>query len=505
MNAYLTQGLHRAVQRDPQAIATICGDQVRTFAEHADRVARIAGALHELGVAPDDRVAVLANNSDRYIELLLAVAWADAVMVPLNTRWSPAEIDHAIRDCRPVVLFTDDALAATAAQLSPHGVVTVQMGDTMTNAPHLERLLAHADPIPDARRGGASPAGIFYTGGTTGLPKGVVLSHTNVLTSALGSASTGWFYGPQDRVLHVAPLFHVAAFTSWVLGWVAGCSHVILPGFTPDAVLDAVQRHRVTATSLVPTMIGRLFADPGLTARDVTSLQRIIYGASAMPEATVRRALATLPGVEFVQAYGMTELSPVATILGPAEHVPELLRSAGRAAPHAEVRIAGPDDDDLPTGAIGEVVVRGAQVMLGYWNRPEETERALAGGWMHTGDAGYLDADGYLFVVDRIKDMIITGGENVYSAEVENALASHPAVESCAVIGLPDPDWGERVHAVVVAVAPVTEQELRDHVHTLIAGYKTPRSVEFVDALPISGAGKILKNELRKTRTTSVG
>jgi acyl-CoA synthetase (AMP-forming)/AMP-acid ligase II len=292
----------------------------------------------------------------------------------------------------------------------------------------------------------------------------------------------------------------MAGFTAFVLASVPGCPHIILPGFRPADVLDAIERHRVTGTCLVPTMVALLLDDPGFADRDLSSLRRIVYGASTMPQATLERALSALPGVGFVQSYGMTELSPIATLLAPQDHTPDRLRSAGRAAPHTELRVVDPaDDNDLPTGQVGEILVRGANVMTGYWNRPEETESALRGGWMHTGDAGYLDPDGYLYVVDRFKDMIITGAENVYSAEVENALMHHPAIASCAVVGLPDPRWGERIHAVVVlaAGAAADEQELRDHVRRLIAGYKVPRSVEFRDALPMSGAGKILKNQLR--------
>jgi acyl-CoA synthetase (AMP-forming)/AMP-acid ligase II len=243
-----------------------------------------------------------------------------------------------------------------------------------------------------------------------------------------------------------------------------------------------------------------LVDDPQPADADLSSLRHLLYGASPISEAVLERARKRLPTTEFTQAYGMTELSPAATLLGPAEHeVERLRRSAGRALPHAEVRIVDAEDREVPTGVTGEIVCRGGHVMLGYWNRPAETAAALREGWMHTGDGGYLDEQGYLFVVDRIKDMIVSGGENVYSVEVENALATHPGVAACAVIGVPDAQWGERVHAVVVraAGASPTEAELREHVCGLIAGYKAPRSVEFVAALPLSGAGKVLKRELR--------
>jgi acyl-CoA synthetase (AMP-forming)/AMP-acid ligase II len=256
----------------------------------------------------------------------------------------------------------------------------------------------------------------------------------------------------------------------------------------------------VTDVLLVPTMIQLLVDSPATADHDLTSLRRLVYGASPISEAVLERARKRLPGAEFTQVYGMTELSPVTTVLTPAEHeLPGLRRSGGRAAPHAEIRIVDADDNVVPAGTVGEVVARGAHVMLGYWLRPDETADTLRGGWMHTGDGGYLDENGYLFVVDRIKDMIVSGGENVYSAEVENALAKHDAVAACAVIGVPDEKWGERVHAVVVPVtgAQVSAEQLREHVAELIARYKAPRTVEFVAALPMSGAGKILKQDLR--------
>jgi acyl-CoA synthetase (AMP-forming)/AMP-acid ligase II len=248
-------------------------------------------------------------------------------------------------------------------------------------------------------------------------------------------------------------------------------------------------------------MIQLLVDSPRIDEFDLTSIRRISYGASPMSEGVLGRALKALPNASFTQLYGMTELSPAATGNLPADHEhPQHRRAAGRALPHNEVRIVGPDDAELPRGEVGEIVVRGGNVMLGYWNRPEETAQALRGGWMHTGDGGWMDDDGYVYISDRIKDMIISGGENVYSVEVENVLTQHPAVATCAVIGVPDEMWGERVHAVVVPVAggSLTLEELRSFCAGRIAGYKTPRSVELVDGLPLSAAGKVLKRELRK-------
>ncbi|MCO1656411.1 acyl-CoA synthetase [Pseudonocardia humida] len=502
---YLTQSLHRAAQQTPDAAATIFGDRVRTWSECLDRVARLAAALRSLGVGPGDRVAILALNSDRYHEYLFAVPWADGVLTPANIRWSPAEIAFSLQDAGARVLLVDDAFAPAlpairAAAPVLDTVVFCGDGAVPEGALAYEDLLAAHDPVPDARRGGDAPAGIWYTGGTTGTPKGVVLSHTNLLMSALGSAASGEFMTPGGRLLHAAPMFHLADGAAWVARNAVGGTHVIVAMFTPRGVAEAIATHGVTDVLLVPTMIQMLVDAPDAAEFDLTGLRHLIYGASPISDAVLERAAKRLPTTEFTQAYGMTELSPVATLLLPADHrVDRLRRAAGRAAPHAEVRIVDAEDTEVPRGTVGEIVSRGGHVMLGYWNRPAETAQAVRDGWMHTGDGGYMDDEGYVFVVDRIKDMIVSGGENVYSAEVENALAKHPAVASCAVIGVPDPEWGERVHAVVVLApgAEATPEELREHTKTLIAGYKAPRSAEFVDALPLSGAGKILKRELR--------
>ena len=503
---YLTQGLHRAVQQHPDAVATICGDRSRTFAEVAVRVSRLAGALRELGVRDGDRVAMLALNSDRYHEYLLAVPWANAVVNPVNVRWSPAEIAFSLRDSGSRVLFVDDAFAGMVPALRAEypelaTVVHAGEGDAPEGMVPYEELVAGSAPIEDARRGGDELAGLFYTGGTTGSPKGVMLSHANLMVSCLGLAASGYLATGEMRFLHAAPMFHLADLAFWNVTTAKGGCHVIVPAFKPADVLAAIAGHAVTDVLLVPLMIQMLVDHPDVGDYDLTTLGSVVYGASPIPQAVLERAMTVLPGASFVQAYGMTELSPVATLLGPGDHrKPGLLRAAGRAAPHAEVRVVDVDGDEVPPGTVGEVVVRGGHVMLGYWNRPAETAAALRDGWMHTGDGGYLDDDGYLFVVDRIKDMIVTGGENVYSAEVENALVTHPAVASCAVIGVPDSDWGERVHAVVVLGEGqrVTAEELREYAKTRIAGYKAPRTVEFVDVLPVSGAGKILKRKLRE-------
>jgi acyl-CoA synthetase (AMP-forming)/AMP-acid ligase II len=501
---HLTQSLHRNVQQDPGGVATVFSDRVTTWAESFARVGRLAAGLRSLGVAEGDRVAILSLNSDRYHEYYFACWWAGAVVNPVNVRWSPAEIAYSLEDSGTRVLFVDDAFAAAvpAVQAAAPGLTTVvHCGDGP--APGGMRSydsLLDEGTIDDTCRGGDELAGVFYTGGTTGFPKGVMLSHRNLLTSALGSAATGNFVVPGGRLLHAAPMFHLADMAAWVGRNLVGGGHVMVPMFTPDGVLEAIAKHRVTDALLVPTMIQMLVDSPGIGAADLSSLRKLVYGGSPISEGVLDRVRAALPGVTLAQAYGMTELSPVATMLSPEEHDdPTLRRSAGRAAPHALVRIVDVDDKGLPRGEVGEIVVSGDHVMLGYWGKPAETAAAVVDGWMHTGDGGRMDERGYVFVVDRIKDMIVSGGENVYSAEVESAATTHPAVAACAVIGVPDDEWGERVHAVVVLQPGATLElaDLRAHCKERIAGYKCPRSLEVVDALPLSGAGKVLKRELR--------
>ena len=505
----VTHGLRRALQLNPDGLATVCGARRRTWREMADRVARLAAALRALGAVPGERVAILALNSDRYLEVYLAAGWSGAVIVPLNIRWSPAENEDALRDCRPKVLLFDKTFAPVGLALGRAvpglELVYADDGEPPAEAASYEDLAQGSEPIADAMRAGGDLAGIFYTGGTTGRSKGVMLSHGNLMANALNGLAEFPFSG-QSVYLHAAPMFHVANAGAMYTLLLRGGANVMIPAFTPEGVLAVVEKERVTDTVLVPTMIQMLADCPKIGAYDLSSLQRVSYGASPISEAVLRRAISALPHTQFRQAYGMTELSPVATVLHWEDHIGEGFakgrhRSAGRATFDCEVRIVDPHDRPVAAGVVGEIVVRGDNVMMGYWERPEETAKALVEGWMHTGDGGYMDEDGFVYIVDRIKDMIVTGGENVYSIEVENALAQHPAVAQCAVIGVPDEEWGEQVHAVVAprSGAEVSADELIAFCKTRIAGYKCPRSVEVRDSpLPLSGAGKILKRELRK-------
>lgn len=331
-----------------------------------------------------------------------------------------------------------------------------------------------------------------------------MLSHRNLSYNVLQTLT----YFPADEsdiILHAAPMFHIADGIFCMIGATMGCTNVIVPAFEPELVLQTLQNEKVSAALLVPTMINMMVNFPGAADYDLSKFQRLIYGASPMPEAVIMKAMEVIPQVQLYQAYGQTEAAPIITVMGPQYHTTTgplagNLHGAGRAVAGVDLVILDDAGNSLPAGQVGEICIRGDNVMLGYWNLPEQTAETLRNGWLHTGDGGRLNEDGMLFIVDRVKDMIVSGGENVYSSETEQAVYQHPAVAECAVIGIPHDAWGEQVHAIVVLKTgeTVTEQELVDHCKTLIAGFKCPRSITFRDeSLPLSGAGKILKKDLR--------
>jgi long-chain acyl-CoA synthetase len=503
----LTQGLRRSAQLFPKRTSTVFGPRRRTWSETLDRVERLAGGLTALGANPGDRIALLGLNSDRYIEATYAIMWAGCIVVPGNTRWAPAEHAYALGDSSPVLLLVDQDFAELARNLPGFDPErTIYMGDhPPSDMKSYEALIDDSEPLADRSTQGDAMAVIMYTGGTTGWPKGVMLSHTNV-TAAFTSFELVAPSGSDVVVLHAAPLFHLAAMSNMFDATWIGASQVIIPRFDPPTVVEAIASERVTSTLLVPTMIDMVDRYLQEHPADMSSLRKLIYGASPISEALLRRALKSLPNVQFYQGYGQTEMSGGVVVLGPEFHALEgpharLLRAAGRPAPGTDVRIVDPEMKELPRGQVGEIVARGPSTMLGYWMKPELTQAAIADGWVHSGDGGYMDEEGFVFIVDRIKDMIVSGGENVYSAEVENALTKHPDVLECAVIGIPDHRWGEVVHAIVHLRQGCTtdEEELTRHCGELIATYKRPRSYTFTaEPLPLSAAGKVLKNELRK-------
>lgn len=503
---YVRAAVSATASRGAQQASSFEG-RVVSWSEMLDQAARIAGGLRALGVSDGERVAILSANSDLYMALYLAVPWAGGVLTPLNARWSAAENAYAIDDSKPAVILVSsghvDAIAGilNGREDSPKLVAldAVERAGWST----LSQLMSHGS-IEDAGRGGDDLLAIFYTGGTTGKSKGVMLSHAGFTGNCMAMRDLG-ICPDACRMLVVAPLFHLAAAAALTMTMLAGGTAVIAPAFDPNRTLDLIDGEGVTDALLVPTMIQMVLDGQGFDAAKLARLNTVLYGASPMPEATIDRIMAAAPHLNFFQAYGMTEVSCTATVLGPEFHGGEHRaagrhRGAGRPISTAQVMVADEEGRPLPTGQVGEILVRGKGVMLGYWNQPDLTAEALRDGWMHTGDGGRIDDHGVLYVVDRIKDMIVSGGENVYSAEVESAISLHPDVAQCAVIGVPDERWGERVHAVVVARegGGLDDRAVIDHCRTLIAGYKCPRSVEFKSALPLSAAGKVLKAELRE-------
>ena len=493
-----------AVERDPDKTAVIDGSYTATFAQHLERVKRSAGALRSIGVGRQERFAVMALNSHQFLELYHAAFLGAGVVNPLNLRLAAKELAFILADSGTKVCFTDAFFAPVIAQVRDEvgleRVVMIGGGD----APHdddYEDLLAASSPVMPDEPEEDDPVILMYTGGTTGTPKGVLLDQRAELLN-LYHVAMAWRISSDEVYLHQTPMFHAASMGGMLGVPAQGGTSVFLSLFDPARALALCEEHSVTQTVMVPTMIGMLLGHPDFAPERLASLRTLTYGASPMPGALLDQLLTAFPTLDVFQGYGMTESSAVLTALGPDEHRigGARLRSAGRPLPGIVLSIQGPGGEVVAQGETGEVCARGGNFMTEYWKKPDETADAFRGGWYHSGDAGYLDPDGYLFLVDRVKDMIVTGGENVYSVEVENAIASNPAVAQVAVIGIPSEKWGEAVHAVIVLRpgATLTETEVTDWVRERIAGYKVPKSVEFrTEPLPLSGAMKVLKRELR--------
>lgn len=503
MRVRLTQALERAARFYGARLATVDGADRRTWREFRDGVARLAGGLQRLGVAPNDRVAVLANNSVAYLELYYAVLWAGAVIVPLNNRLAEAELRFQLEDADVGVLCFGAEFLEMARQLSANSaLVCIGIDQPLPGGKTLADVRAAGQAVAESERGGDDLAGIFFTGGTTGLPKGVMLSHESLHAMSRNFVLA---MGIDESCvnLHSAPMFHVSAVGIFFTTMVAGV-HVFAPTLDATTLLDVLERERVTHCFTVPAIIDRLIKHPRSQTADLSSVRVFGYGGSAMPVALMMAARERFPKAGLAHGYGMTEV-PALTLLSPRDHRPESdpkrLRSVGLPMPEYEIKVVDENDMECAVGQPGEIVARGPNMMLGYWNRAKETAEALRGGWMHTQDVGYFDEDGYLYISDRIKDMIVSGAENVYSIEVEDVLYRHPAVEECAIIGVPDEKWGERVHAIVVprAGAQVSAAELIQFCKGHIAGYKCPKTVDIRNvSLPRSAAGKVLKEELRE-------
>ncbi len=502
---YLTQALHRSLQRHPAKIALTHLDEGverhHAFATLLDAIARQAAALASRGVQAGHRVALLAPNSDALLQALLACWWLGAVACPLNTRWSKPELGHALADSDAALLLVDEAMVASLPD---------QPGPPLLTLPAFADEAQRLSPRPDSRTGGDALAVILYTGGTTGRAKGVMLSHANLWCAAVARGAELPNL-PDSVALLVAPLFHVAGLGRLVGQLIVGGRCVTMPQYRLPRVLQSIESGGVTDITLVPSMLQLLMNHPGFRAERLQGLRRLAFGAAPMPPVLIGRARDALPDAEFFQAVGLSETGGAVCMNPPANHRHEarargLVNSVGRPGYGAEIMVVDEAGRALPPGEVGEIVIRGPMVMRGYWRQPDTTQAAFRDGWLRSGDGGRMEADGYLFIVDRLKDMIISGGENVYSGEVEAVLRSHPAVSEAAVIGVPDPQWGEAVHAVIVpadasaadpALAKTLDQVLRDWCRQRLAGYKCPRGFSVVPQLPVSAAGKVLKHVLR--------
>lgn len=505
MEPFVT-AIHSHARHRPDAVAVRHQGGDASYAALAAAADAVAGALVSDGHPRGARIGLLDLNSLEFIEAFIGAARASCVPVGINSRLAAAELEYVVRDAQmPALLVGQDHYALVEA-IEPR-----LRGTTAIVALHG----GHARwPDYSAWRDAARKAGALrlpdrdedllqlYTSGTTGHPKGAC--HTLAAWSAWGEMCVRADWGRYDAdttMLVCMPLYHIAALGTSLLALQSGARVVLQRRFEPGACLDAIERERVTDTLLAPAIIQALLAMPDVAARDLGSLRQLLYGAAPISEALLVRLRARLQ-CSLVQLYGMTENLGLSTFLAAAEHDPALgrLRSCGRAYAENGMRIVDPEGRELPPGEIGEVLVRGPTVMRRYWGDEPATRRALADGWLHTGDAGRLDQHGFLFLLDRVQDMIVTGGENVYPAEVENALAAHPDVLEAAVIGVPDDRWGEAVKAVIVGrdgARPPLES-LRAHAGTRIAAYKLPRSVDYVDALPRNASGKVLRRQLRE-------
>jgi acyl-CoA synthetase (AMP-forming)/AMP-acid ligase II len=505
----LSDIVHFGAGRRPGRTALHFGDRTMTFAELSTRVHQVANAFGAVA-AQGDRVAILADNCPEYLECLYGLPQAGLAATLVNQRLTAAEVGAILADAEPTVLVVganhEERVAGVDLPSVRHRLVIGPGGEPGSYGDFVSRAPATAPGAPVTPD--SACAWLIYTSGTTGRPKGAMLTHRNVLTAIVGTAME-WHPSESDVALFVFPLCHVAAFVP-LLHHLHGGTVVLGAGFVPADFLTAIEKHQVTHAGLAPTMINFLLRDPGCESADTSSLRMLPYGASPIAPDLLARAVERF-GPLFVQGYGMTELSGNVLVLGQDEHrrglagEAHLLGAAGLPTKLASTRVVDEELRDVAPGEIGEIVVRGDQVTAGYWRNPEATAEAWAGGWFHTGDLATVDESGYVSVVDRKKDMVVTGGENVYPREVEDVLAGLPGVVEAAVIGLPDVEWGEAVTAVIVSDRSLDEAQVRAGCRELLAGYKVPRRVLFSDGLPRNAAGKVLKRELRHRYRDTVG
>jgi len=496
---------HHAKTR-PDRMAVHYEGQQTTFAELDRRANQVANGLLAEGLRPQARIAILSKNCPAFFDLWFGAAKADTVLVPVNFRLAPPEVAYVVADAGAEVLFVGNDFYPLVEKVadrlkSVRRIIALDGGHRSWTdyTPWLAGQSAIDPGLPVATDHCAVQ---MYTSGTTGHPKGARLSHANLVPLARGGLRHLGEWHDNDVNLVCMPLFHIGGSGWALIGFYRGIDTVLLRDADPATILRLIPEYRITKAFMVPALLLFLLQQPQCRNTDFSSLELIVYGASPAPLDLVRNALKVL-GCGLAQVYGLTETTGAITYLPPEDHdekVPERLKSCGKPMSGIEIRVVDALGNDVATGEVGEIITRSAQNMLGYWNQPEATRRAIRKDWFYTGDAGYLDKDGYIYIYDRVKDMIISGGENIYPAEVESALFGHPAVADVAVIGIPDDKWGEAVKAIVVKKpdAQVTPEDLIAFARERIAHYKAPRSVDFVDALPRTPTGKILKRELRK-------
>jgi long-chain acyl-CoA synthetase len=479
--------LGRAFRYYSQRTALVVDGSAVSFKTLHERVQNIAAALAANGFSAGDRLALLLPNSPEYIELVYACSWLGVTAVPINVRLSAAEIDRVLLDAKPHGLVRHSSLPRPTVEL-PWQIVLDEKPFDVGNE-------SCPDPVYDSE----AILALIYTSGTTGLAKGVMVTHANILAN-VDHLSYWMRYRDGGVYLHAAPIFHIADFPAMFAAPAFGARQATLPKFSPQGFCELVQRERVTHTVLVPTMLNLLTQMPEAKPYDLSSLEVLAYGGSPMAPELVHRTRKLLPNVKLLQCYGLSETGFL-TGLEDQEHVESKLLSCGRPCPGIDLRVEDDSGKEVEVGQHGELVARGANVMRGYWNDPQDTPLAFRNGMFHTGDIGYQDSDGYFYILDRLKDMIVTGGENVYSGEVEAVIYKHPAVHEVAVFGIPDSQWGELVMACVVLKPgmALSASDLTTHCRQFLANYKIPRRVEFSDIeLPKSGSGKILKGPLRE-------
>jgi fatty-acyl-CoA synthase len=494
--------LEHHADRHPDKIMASFEGASTTYGQTLDRVRRLAGGMRDLGLREGDVVAILAHNSTAFIEVLFATNHLGAVAMPINWRLSAAEVAFILDDAEAAMIVADEALAATAVPAVEHATVRPPLvsleGDVGGGWSRLDDVADHEPLVVGVARHGDDLHRLMYTSGTTSHPKGVMISHANLLWKNVAHV-TEFGVTPDDVGLVCGPLYHVGALDLTTTTMIyAGASLVVHRRFDAEAVVEEMARGAVTNVWLAPAMLNAILSLPHLSDRDLSSVRFIINGGEKMPESLIQKMQGAFPGAWFADAYGLTETVSGDTFLDKRKTL-ERLGSVGKPCLHVEVAIWDDNDQPVEPETLGEIVLRGPKVFTGYWRNPEATEEAFRGGWFHTGDLGYLDPDGYLYIVDRLKDVIISGGENIASLELERVLYEHSSVREAAVIGRPDPRWGE-VPIAVVAVKvgqELTEAALLEHCEASLARFKLPRAVHFVDELPRTPTGKVLKRDLR--------